>query len=85
LTFPNITTTQVEEVAKRHGFDNLEFDIPYKDLAFQGTPHREMVTMQPSVHCLVNLTETPAFVVSMTTVKRKENKKLTSRSPFLPT
>jgi len=56
-------------VAKRHGFTNLEFDIPYKDLAFQGTPHREMVTMQPSVHCLVNLTETPAFVVSMTTVR----------------
>lgn len=34
-----------------------------------GTPNREMVTLQPSVHCLVNLTETPAFVVSMTSVE----------------
>jgi nucleosome binding factor SPN SPT16 subunit len=62
-------TVKVEEVAKKHGFDSLEFDIPYKDLAFQGTPNREMVTLQPSVHCLVNLTETPAFVVSMTSVE----------------
>jgi len=62
-------TVKVEEVAKKHGFDSLEFDIPYKDLAFQGTPNREMVTLQPSVHCLVNLTETPAFVVSMTNIE----------------
>jgi len=62
-------TVKVEEVAKRHNFTELEFDIPYKDLAFQGTPNREMVMLQPSVHCLVNLTETPAFVVSMTTVE----------------
>ena len=61
-------TVKVAEVASRHNF-SLEFDIPYKDLAFQGTPHREMVTLMPSVHCLVNLTETPAFVISMTSVE----------------
>jgi len=62
-------TVKVEEVAHKHGFESLEFDIPYRDLAFQGTPHREMVMLQPSVHCLVNLTETPAFVISMSTVE----------------
>ena len=61
-------TVKVTDVASRHGF-TVEFDIPYKDLAFQGTPHREMVTLMPSVHCLVNLTETPAFVVSMTAIE----------------
>jgi len=42
-----------------------EFDIPYRALGFNGVPHKEMVLLQPTVYCLVNLTETPFFVVSM--------------------
>jgi nucleosome binding factor SPN SPT16 subunit len=60
---------KVEEVAKRHDF-KLEFEMPYRDLSFRGTPFREMVTLLPSVNCLVNLTETPAFVLSMREVRR---------------
>ena len=64
-------TTKVADIANRQkgSWPHLEFDIPYRDLAFQGTPHREMVTLMPSVHCLVNLTETPAFVISMTSIE----------------
>lgn len=61
-------TQKVEEVAKKNDFA-LEFDVPFKDLAFQGTPNREMVKMQPTVHCLVNLTELPHFVVCMNEVE----------------
>ena len=40
-------TNKVKGVASRHGF-SFEFDIPYRELAFNGTPNREMVTLQPS-------------------------------------
>jgi len=41
----------------------LEFDIPYRELGFQGVPNRSSVLLQPTVHCLVNLTEQPFFVL----------------------
>ena len=47
-----------------HGF-SLEFDIPYRDLGWHGVPHREMVFIQPTVNCLVNLTEMPFFIVEV--------------------
>jgi len=59
---------RVEDVAKQHDF-KLEFDMPYRDLAFQGAHHREMVTLMPSINCLVNLTEMPSFVLSMREVE----------------
>ena len=43
----------------------LRFDIPYRDLGFHGVPNREMVLIQPTVRCLVNLTETPFFLVEL--------------------
>ena len=55
---------KVDAVAKKNGF-NLEFDIPYRDLGFTGNPHKEMVQILPTLNCLVNLTETPFFVVDL--------------------
>mmetsp|Transcript_2075 Transcript_2075/g.3411 ORF Transcript_2075/g.3411 Transcript_2075/m.3411 type:complete len:1085 (-) Transcript_2075:47-3301(-) len=46
------------------GVDN-EYDRPYRKLSFKGVPNKEMVTLSPTVHCLVNLTETPFFVVTL--------------------
>jgi nucleosome binding factor SPN SPT16 subunit len=54
----------VETVSKRFG-NGVEFDIPYRDLGFNGTPNKEMVFIQPTVNCLVNLTETPFFCVDL--------------------
>lgn len=59
---------KVERVAKHYEFD-VEFDIPYIELAFYGNPHKEMVMIQPSVKCLVNLTENPFFVVDLSEVE----------------
>lgn len=58
---------KVESVAKKNGF-NLEFDIPYRELGFQGTPNKEMVYIMPTLNCLVNLTENPFFVVGLADV-----------------
>jgi len=52
---------KVERVAVENNF-SLEFDVPYRQLGFNGTPNKEMVLIQPTLHCLVNLTETPFFV-----------------------
>lgn len=49
--------------------ENNEYDIPYRNLGFKGVPNKEMVLLQPTVHCLVNLTETPFFVVSLDEVE----------------
>lgn len=54
---------KVESVARKNGY-SLEFDIPYRDLGFTGNPHKEMVTIQPTLNCLCNLTETPFFLLS---------------------
>lgn len=47
----------------------LEFDIPYRDLGFHGVPHRSSVFMQPTVNCLVHLTEPPFTVVTLNEVE----------------
>lgn len=59
---------KVERVANHYSF-NVEFDIPYSDMGFYANVHREMVFLQPSVHCLVNLTELPNFVVTLSEVE----------------
>lgn len=59
---------KVERVAKHYDFD-VEFDIPYIELGFYGNPNKEMVMIQPSVKCLVNLTEMPFFVIDLSEVE----------------
>mmetsp|Transcript_4030 Transcript_4030/g.5260 ORF Transcript_4030/g.5260 Transcript_4030/m.5260 type:complete len:1131 (-) Transcript_4030:110-3502(-) len=70
---------KVENVAKKNGF-TLEFDIPYRDLGFQGNPHKEMVFITPTVNCLVNLTETPFFVVDLSDVDHVHFERVTFAS-----
>ena len=52
---------------KKNGY-SLEFDIPYRDLGFNGTPHNQMVFVQPTLNCLVNVTDTPFFVTDHSVV-----------------
>ena len=53
------------------GKANVTFDIeqPYADLSFFGTCHREMVRLQPTVDSLVNVTESPPFVVTLADIE----------------
>jgi len=47
----------------------VDFETPYRDLEFVGTPHRSAVKLSPTVNCLVNLTEYPFFVLSLDDVE----------------
>ncbi|KAI9912477.1 hypothetical protein PsorP6_006497 [Peronosclerospora sorghi] len=59
---------KMESVSERHG-KAVVFDIPYRELGFMGTPFKEMVLLQPSVHCLVSLTDMPFFIISLDEVE----------------
>lgn len=54
------------EVTERYG---LEFDVPYRELAFEGAPRSSSVTLVPTVSCIVDLVETPAFVLNLEDVE----------------
>ncbi|CAK9009848.1 FACT complex subunit SPT16 (Facilitates chromatin transcription complex subunit SPT16) (Global transcription factor group C protein 102) [Durusdinium trenchii] len=59
------------------GIDN-DFDVPFRRLAFQGVPNKEMVWLIPTVHCLVNLTETPFFVVALDDIEHIHFERVTN-------
>ena len=50
---------KIEEIS------DLEFDMPYRDLEFTGTPFRSAIKLVPTVNCLVSLNELPFFVVTL--------------------
>jgi len=54
---------KLEEIAQ------LEVDMPYRELGFYGVPFRSSVFLQPTVHCLVNLTEIPFFVIPLSDIE----------------
>jgi len=56
---------KVESVTK----GTLEFDSPFRDLGFNGVPHRETCLLQPTSSCLVNLTSWPPFVTTLEDVE----------------
>lgn len=43
----------------------VEFDTPFRELGFFGVPFRSSVLLQPTSGTLVNLTEWPAFVITL--------------------
>jgi len=56
---------KVESVTK----GALEFDSPFRELGYQGVPHRETVLLQPTSSSLVNLTSWPPFVCTLEDVE----------------
>lgn len=49
------------EAARDYG---VSLDIPFRELAFQGVPHRSTVLIQPTAEALVQLTEMPFTVIT---------------------
>lgn len=49
--------------------DLLDVDAPYRDLGFDGVPHRQNVLLQPTTDCLVHLSEPPFFVITLSEVE----------------
>lgn len=47
---------------------NLEFEIPFRELGFFGVPARATSFIMPTVNCLVELTEMPFTVITLSEV-----------------
>lgn len=56
-------TQSVGELSK------VDFDMPYKDLAFSGVPHKALVTLMPNAYCLASVIELPFFVITLDEVE----------------
>lgn len=52
---------KVENITK----ESLEFEVPFRELGFQGAPYRSTTLLQPTSSSLVNVTEWPPFVVTL--------------------
>ena len=61
-------TEKVQNMLKNSNY-SFEFDIPYRDLAFEGVPNKSSVVLIPTVNCLVNLTEMPFFVMELDNIE----------------
>ncbi|EGT48468.1 hypothetical protein CAEBREN_01600 [Caenorhabditis brenneri] len=49
--------------------EQVEFDTPFAGLGFFGVPYRSATTLKPTASCLVNLTEWPPFIVTLSEVE----------------
>ena len=59
---------KLEKVASHYDFA-LNVDVPFRKSGFSANVSREMVLIQPTTHALVNLTETPFFVVTISEIE----------------
>merc|ERR1712168_1100386 len=49
--------------------NQVEFDVPFKELGFHGVPFKSSVLLLPSTHCVVNLTDQPPFIITLDDVE----------------
>lgn len=54
-----------EKIAEAGRNENLEVDMPIRDLGFFGVPFRSNVYIQPTTECLIQLTEPPFMVITI--------------------
>ena len=43
----------------------IKFDLPYRELEFNGVPFKSNVTLFPTQNCIISLSESPFFVISI--------------------
>uniref|UniRef100_A0A8R1HXU7 FACT complex subunit n=1 Tax=Caenorhabditis japonica TaxID=281687 RepID=A0A8R1HXU7_CAEJA len=49
--------------------EQFDFDTPFSDLGFYGVPYRSSTMLKPTSSCVVNLTEWPPFIVTLSEVE----------------
>lgn len=54
-----------EDVSQNDPGNAFEFDIPYRELSFEGVPGKSSLTILPTLHCLVALEDNPPFVLTL--------------------
>lgn len=58
-----------EKIADAGKNDSLSVDMPFRDLGFNGVPARSSVIVQPTTDCLVQLSEPPFLVITLTDIE----------------
>ena len=58
-----------EKIADAGKAGNIQVDMPFRDLSFNGVPARSSVIMSPTTDCLVQVTEPPFFVVTLSEIE----------------
>ncbi|KAH0142270.1 FACT complex protein, partial [Aureobasidium melanogenum] len=58
-----------EKIADAGKGDNLQVDMPYRDLGFNGVPARSSVYIQPTTECLIQITEPPFTVITLNDIE----------------
>ncbi|KAK5709915.1 FACT complex subunit spt16 [Elasticomyces elasticus] len=58
-----------EKIADAGKQEGMAVDMPFRDLGFNGVPSRSSVTIQPTTDCLVQLTEPPFMVITLTDIE----------------
>jgi nucleosome binding factor SPN SPT16 subunit len=60
--------TKIQETAETQDYQ-FEVDVPFRELGFNGVPYRSNVLLQPTTDCLVNLTDQPVLVITLSEVE----------------
>lgn len=58
-----------ERIVEAGRSEDLSVDIPFRELGFNGVPARSSVLVQPTTDCLVQLTEPPFTVVTLSEIE----------------
>ncbi|KAF8531659.1 FACT complex subunit SPT16 [Gautieria morchelliformis] len=49
--------------------ETMEVEVPFRELSFEGVPHRTNVRLQPTTECLVHLSDPPFLVVTLSEIE----------------
>lgn len=49
--------------------ETMEVEVPFRELSFEGVPHRTNVRLQPTTDCLVHLSDPPFLVVTLSEIE----------------
>lgn len=58
-----------ERIAEAGKAENLQVDLPFRELSFNGVPSRSSVTISPTTDCLIQLTEAPYTVITLSEIE----------------
>ena len=58
-----------ERISDAGRAESLSVDIPFRELGFNGVPSRSSVLVQPTTDCLVQLTEPPFLVITLSDIE----------------
>ncbi|EJD43132.1 hypothetical protein AURDEDRAFT_167810 [Auricularia subglabra TFB-10046 SS5] len=60
---------KIAEAGTKSNGEEMEVDIPFADMAFEGVPSRANVKLYPTMDCLVHLSDPPFMVVTLSNIE----------------